>query len=148
MSCQGTWLQFSLSLMGRTWLLLKTEQKRNIGFTDQIINISYNTISRTVLAPEKSQKHISGLWLEEIKHSCIACTHTEIGEEEKYQLRCELLPTALWLPAEQVHATGRHEGKERSQERLPAGGTAWSGTGHRLHQLVGVRVERSSGTVC
>lgn len=52
MSRQGTWLQFSLNLMEHTWFLLKTEQKHNICFTEQIINIPYNTISRVVLAPE------------------------------------------------------------------------------------------------
>lgn len=72
MSRQGTWLQFSLNLMEHTWFLLKTEQKHNICFTEQMINIPYNTISRMVLAPEKSQKHVAGLWLEEVKRSCIA----------------------------------------------------------------------------
>lgn len=76
-----------------------------------------------VLAPEKSQKHVAGLWLEEVKHSCIACTHTETAEEEeRLQFRCQLLPTALWLPAEEAHATGGHEGKEGSPEPPPGAG--------------------------
>lgn len=96
--------------------LIKTKRK----LAEQIVNIS--TTSRTTLAPEKSQKHVAGLRLEEVMHSCSVCIPTEIAEEEKkHQFGCELLSTALRLPAEQLHATRGHEGKETSREP-PLGG--------------------------
>lgn len=69
MPCQGSWLQFSLGLMGCIWFLLKTEWKWNISFTEYVINISYLRDYDLIeydfwssISPGKSQRHVACGW--------------------------------------------------------------------------------------
>lgn len=133
--CQGSWLQFSLGLMGCIWFLLKTEWKWNISFTEYVINTSYLRDYHLIeydfwsgISPGNSQTHAACGW----KRLSTVLTERERAEEREKpaQVLRELLPSALGLPAEQLQASGLS----------PPGD--WTGWSKVTITSWGVRVER------